>query len=166
MSPIFPSKPHKILAFDPGGTTGMATYDSLPLSGYPHHMSLQIGGGEHHEELYEALTSHRPDVIVCESFEYRQFAGVPKAKVELVSRDYIGVIKLYAQQHSITPVFHTASAAKAFVTDDKLKALDVYKPGNPHANDAMRHLIFYRVSNDKQAKKEYLQYWKKNAATA
>jgi hypothetical protein len=138
--------PFRVLAFDPGGTTGVAKAwtedDDFKFSYH------QIGPDEHHEELWGFLQAHLqqyglPNLeIVCESFEYRNMS---RKGLELVSKEYIGIIKLFCEINGIKLTFHTASAAKTFVTDDKIHSLDLWVPGKPHAMDGMRHLLRYLV---------------------
>ena len=127
-----------ILAFDPGGTTGWVLYSDDTI----------VGGqleGQHHLDLFNLLNDYDPDIIVYETFEYRNKS---RAGLVLDSREYIGVIKLYNQIWSGTKlVAQTPAQAKGFVTDDKLKKMKLYYPGMPHMCDAMRHLVYYIVNH-------------------
>lgn len=139
-------RPFRVLAFDPGGTTGwaMATLIHEDAKSFVYH-SGQIGPEEHHLRLYNFMTngwSPVPSELVCESFEYRNMS---RKGLELVSKEYIGIIKFFSEQTATPLTFHTASAAKTFVPDDKIKALDLWTPGQPHAMDSMRHLLRYLV---------------------
>lgn len=125
-----------ILAFDPGGTTGWATF----------HDNAFFGGqlaGQHHYDLYLLMRDRDPNVIVYETFEYRNKS---RSGLVLDSREYIGVIKLYAEINEVDIIAQTPAQAKGFVTDDKLKKMKLYQPGMPHLNDAMRHLVYYIVN--------------------
>lgn len=139
-----------IMTLDPGGTTGWSWFnpeDNVVLCG-------QISGS-HHEELYRFLSTRFGSnthffhadgkQIVYESFQFRQFRGFDKSKVELDSVEYIGVIKLYSQMTGIPLHPQTASLAKNFVHDEKLRLLGWYKltSGLVHARDALRHLLYY-----------------------
>lgn len=162
------AKPFHVLALDPGGTTGiaraywapndpaakLATLDQI------HFSQWQLNNGEHHVLLYEtlqAMTQYferpgQPELeIVCESFEFRQHynANHFKAKVELISKEYIGVTKLFCAEFTIPLTFQTASQAKTFIPDEKVKALNIWQPGMVHANDATRHLLRYLVVQKK-----------------
>lgn len=146
---------HHIIALDPGGTTGIAECSWEP---YPEKMEEfryttdELGPAEHHHTLYERLRlafymypAHHL-TVVCEAFEWRQ--NLQKMKVELISREYIGVVKLVCEQHQIPLVFQSASMAKTFVSDDKLEKMGIMeKPKHPmrHRNDALRHLVRYQV---------------------
>lgn len=144
----------RIVALDPGGTTGVVSWTfggwrdpaTQDTSGPPEYFVSQIGPQEHHEELFGFLELQCTDdyTVVCESFEFRQ--GKQRAGINLVSKEYIGVVKLFAQQRpQVRLIGQTAAQAKGFVTDEKLKAMGLYAPGHRHAMDAMRHLITYRV---------------------
>lgn len=171
------ARPFRVLALDPGGTTGWAYAEWMP--DYPTDDPLpqlinlsqitfgtgQIGPDEHHEELWRLLNSFSqqwsfgpPLHIVYESFEFRQHINKnqAKAKVELISKEYIGLIKLFYNLYNneewpLTLTAHTASAAKTFVPDKgpqanvKLRQLGLYQTGQVHANDALRHLLRYLV---------------------
>lgn len=162
--------PSPIIALDPGGTTGIAVSYTGEFTGEPDDRSglrkeyddladlnirrAQIGPHHHHKELYTLLATIRPQLILCESFQYVQFKSKEwdrdsKSKVELISCEYIGVVNLFARINHTQTVFQTPSEAKKFVSDDKLKALGLYQPGKPHSNDATRHLIYWYVIRGK-----------------
>lgn len=140
----------KILSFDPGGTTGWAIYDDGKW------VCGQIGPEDHHRELWTLIddqyrrgrwlnTDFR---LVCESFEYRN--GLDKA--ELMSCEYIGVVKLYAQWHDLHLTMQTASTGKiredklgrkgSFTQKRHLQKLGLWSSGNQHAMDAYGHLLY------------------------
>jgi hypothetical protein len=89
---------------------------------------------KHLEEL-------QPDVIVYERFDYRNRA---RKGLELISRELIGVAELYTQQHPQV-ILHkqTASSVMSYYNDNRLRLDLVYKPGKEHANDAVRHLLYW-----------------------
>jgi hypothetical protein len=150
----------RIVALDPGGTTGIATYDDV--NGQGEEWAIwQLGPEEHHAALWRYLSnSFMPfsgnQVIVCESFEFRQ--NRQRDNINLMSREYIGVVKLFSETHGIPVVFQTAGAGKGFVSDEKLKIMDMWVPGKKHAMDARRHLIYYMVN--KQKRLDLIQSWK------
>lgn len=70
----------------------------------------------------------------------------------LDSREYIGIIKLSAQQfEGIELVSNSASTALGFIKDNKLQAMGWYQQtvGLTHARDALRHLLQDLVSHRK-----------------
>lgn len=149
-------EPFSVIAADPGGTTGIAeaTYDGESELTIPNLniCTYELGPDEHHMDLYNILTdwfvydlySH----VITESFEFRQ--NLDKRKVELISKEYIGIFKLFARTNGLVYFERNASQAKSFVSDIKLDALgilEVPKHPNRHRNDALRHLIMYLVVN-------------------
>ena len=103
---------------------------------------ILLSCGEHrmnHREFWNVLHNVAPNVIVCESFEYRSRA---RDNVELFSRELIGVVNLYDQMHEeVRLVMQTAAQGKAYFTNDKLKQMELYKVGKEHGRDAMRHFL-------------------------
>jgi hypothetical protein len=120
----------------------------------------QIGPREHHAELYQFLELwHTPDYhLVTESFEYRPHEKSDRWKISLMSREYIGVMKLFAQERKVTLHQQTAAVGKGFVSDDKLRIMGLWVPGKQHARDAYRHLITYMVKN--LGRKDLIASWK------
>lgn len=151
----------RIIALDPGGTTGWALWEQhLAIHGTAKDVWNvgQMGPEDHHSDLYAHLERcHTHEfTVVCESFEFRQ--NRQRDNINLMSREYIGVTKLFGQERSTPVVFQTAARAKGFVTDQKLKAMGLWWPGNKHAMDAMRHLITYMVQ--KERRYDLIESWK------
>jgi hypothetical protein len=158
---LWKPKPFRIVACDPGGTTGWAsaTWNPQDLNTKFHLLNqirfefTEIGPEEHHIELYDFLQKQwdfSDDIdtdFVCESFEFRQHIDEDhtKTKVELISKEYIGVLRFFCAERGIVPYFQTASAAKTFVENWKIKSLGLWVPGQRHAMDAARHLLRHMV---------------------
>lgn len=147
----------RIVALDPGGTTGWAMWQDQAggktATMWDHFFCGQIGPEEHHEELYELLERFQTHdfTVISETFDFRQHDNF-RTGVNLISREYIGVAKLFALQrmHNSPPVvLQTPASAKTFVTDEKLKVMGLWVPGKQHARDALRHLIYYLVNKEK-----------------
>jgi hypothetical protein len=166
-----PLEPFNVMAYDPGGTTGWA-FISLPKyvidekgSENVELKDLYLTTGEfgpdlHHQEIYEGLTQlgrveYPPLEVVFEPFTYRQFiteddqghTRASRHKVELISAEYIGVIKLACSQLGLSYYDRfTPGEAKSYVTDEKLRLLGwLQTPITPmrHRNDALRQLVKY-----------------------
>ena len=129
---------HRIIAFDPGGTTGYKLYDSEADT---------FSGGQlepnHHFKLWSMLNNLKINAVVYETFEYRNKS---RAGLVLDSREYIGIIRLFEEMYSISTTKQTPAQAKGFVSDDRLKRGGLWVPGHPHENDACRHLIYYMIN--------------------
>lgn len=139
---------YRVVALDPGGTTGWATYTSYPEATEEKQKFAcgQIGPYQHHKDLYDFLGMQQTDntIIVSESFEYR---NERRPGLVLVSKEYIGVTKLFAEERGVPYFEQTASKAKGFVKDSNLQKLGLWSSGFQHAMDAMRHLLYYMINN-------------------
>lgn len=144
----------KVIALDPGGATGWA-------KGLIHEGKMGISSGQNewnHSDLWHELNLMKPDIIVCERFEFRK--GSSQQGAELISREYIGVVNLYVQlreaeewvraaydKHGNRIKLYMQMPAEAlggiYKTDESLKKENLHKPGKPHANDAVRHLLYW-----------------------
>ena len=161
-------EPFQVLAFDPGGTTGWAVCLYRPPTGGadPTLNDFRIATGEfigpHHKELYDFIVSCKrdqgviPTRLVCEPFDFRQFAraegdSAGKSKLELVSREYIGIVTLASQQLRLPlELRFKAGESKTWCPDEKLDKLGwLQRPVHPnrHKNDALRQLVKDLVVN-------------------
>lgn len=107
-----------------------------------------MGPMKHHRTLWDYIAAFQPDTIICESFEFRQNYG--RDKVELISREYIGVVDLYCQMTKTRLVMQSASQGKHFMPNDKLETMGILVTpahANRHKNDALRHLVRYQIVN-------------------
>lgn len=167
----------RVVALDPGGTTGWASYSAEklenPLTEEFEYVNEDFRCGQieikdHHHQLYGFLGFNHTNefYIVCERFEYR---NTSRAGLVLDSREYIGVVKLFVQErnyhsdNAVTLSFQNASEAKGFVRDSHIKKLGLWSPGNPHAMDATRHLLYWLTTQyeDKKFRKALLEKgWK------
>jgi hypothetical protein len=161
----------RVVALDPGGTTGWAAYSANRIVHDPWNPSQdewkdglwswgQIGPGKHHLELEELLDKQSEGIdtfiVVCESFEFRQ--GKQRANINLMSREYIGVVELWCKHNPKAEyVAQTAGMGKGFVTDPKLRIMGRWIKGQKHARDAMRHLIYYMVN--RQRRRDMIKSW-------
>lgn len=156
--PNRPIEPFNVLAFDPGGTTGWAMASASTKQDSLDDINLEtgeLGPKEHHTDLYELIYEFglydSSLEIVFEPFHYRQnlAEGRFRGKVELVSAEYIGVIKLACAQLGLTYYDRfTPGEAKAWCTDEKLQRLGWFQtPATVmrHRNDALRQLVKYLI---------------------
>lgn len=138
---VKPSRAIVVIALDPGITTGIAT-------GVIKNGRMEVGSAQYKwdvYDLYKYLCRHQPDHLIYERFDYRRHKH--RDGLELYSRELIGVAKLFAAIHN--DLVHNlniyeqmpAEGVGGYYTDNVLKAEGVYKVGNPHANDAVRHLL-------------------------
>lgn len=145
----------RIIALDPGGTTGVHVWDDL--SGKSE--IEQLGPEKHHLELHQLLDWHHRQeifnhakrgllIIICERYDNRNKFAVP------ISREYIGVVELFVQQATEGTVMLVMQAAsdikppKGWATNEKLKVLKLLPRGHTtealkHAVDGTRHFVYF-----------------------
>jgi len=168
----------RILSLDPGGVTGWATYTTLrmmpPDSNEYEYLDEEWAGGQlgewtgkkfkaapHHEELETLIEMSIVEefLVVCESFNYR---NASPAGLELISRDYIGIVDLLAKKRGFEVVKQEASfgkvTKKSFVRKENLEKLGLWVKGGAsvwnHQMDAYGHLLQYMIKNG--IRKNYL----------
>lgn len=138
-----------ILALDPGGTTGWFWWDRGAIR------IGQINKDPHHMELYGILTQFlghnkaqaetAEPLVICERFEFRK-SDQHRDKINYISAEYVGIVKLFAQQYNMPLVMQSAAQAKGFFGDDAvMKLAGLWKPNQKHAMDAARHFAYYRT---------------------
>ena len=167
----------RILAADPGVTTGIATYSALRMTNPTTNefeyfdeewWGTQLGPEKHHDELdmllgIQHVQNYR---IVCESFEYRNRS---RAGLVLVSQQYIGVIERFAQERNIPLFMQPASLGKitkkSFVRKENLERLGLWVKGGAstynHQMDAFGHLLQYMIKNNIQKQELLEKGWSK-----
>lgn len=118
-----------ILALDPGLTTGFCgNFDGRIVHG-------QVPP----QDIWRTLHSFAPKQLIVEAFIWQ-----PRHKVDLTPVEVIGRIREWSEQANI-PIIQefTLSIVKHFFPDERLKEMDAFFPGERHANDAARHLLYY-----------------------
>lgn len=125
--------------FDPGGTTGWV-YAKVE-KGQPFELVEAEQAQFTPRDLYSLCDRLRPEHVVAESFAFRQ--GKQRPKVVLISRDLLGVLNLWCDQHDVPLTLQRPADAKPYATDAKLRALDLWFVGAEHARDAARHFIWW-----------------------
>lgn len=132
----------RILALDPGETTGWARVDTITTPGSIHYG--RSPGWTQLQELIFAPTMSRPepsvfkvDVVVIEKFTLYPWAARSKVWSEFPTVEVIGVAKYLAAQAGARVVMQGADVAKAkWLKKAKVK-------GNAHERDAQRHLLAF-----------------------
>jgi hypothetical protein len=141
----------KVIAFDPGVTTGFAMGEITEVEGdildgtLVGQMLVQTAQAEFTKaELFTYLNTIAPNHIVCESFEYRNQA---RTGLILESRELIGIINLYVELNppctlKMQPPGMVIGKT-AYYTDARLKLSGIYRRGQIHANEAAKHLLYW-----------------------
>jgi len=134
-----------IIAIDPGKMSGGAVYRLNDQDGQPF-SSWQCDFDELCKHMIEMGAAHRDNLdVVSESFIIT--INTAKNTQATWSLELIGVARMVSRLYTGQElVLQTPAAAKRLCSDDLLKALGWYKPGQGHANDAARHLGLFLLS--------------------
>lgn len=127
----------RVLAIDPGGTTGWAEY----AAGWPDPVEAgQLAGGLHGvQELMIRLP--RLDVLVIE--RYTISVRTAKFSRQSDALKITGLLEFHAAAQGVPVVFQPPGEAMRLFTDKRLKEFGWWPTGQDHARDALRHLGLY-----------------------
>ena len=127
----------RVLGIDPGGTTGIA------IVSFAEGVAPVVS---HYEQVPDGLNGfiewHKNnqhlswDIIVCENFTLRQSVKFPDLSPVYI----IGALEALEWPNKI---IYQSPAQKHLCDDKRLQVMGMHKPGNGHANDAIRHAIIY-----------------------
>ena len=156
-----------VIGIDPGGTTGWAVMCVYPdaladpevsvLRSIAHWACGQVNGPENEQAqaIVELIAAWPHAAVVNERFTLRTL----KMSRELLSPIRIAEKIDFAMWHGMDGILPAGrrlwqqdpSTAMNVATDDRLKAWKLYKPGEEHARDAVRHCItFLRRASDRK----------------
>ena len=95
--------------------------------------------------VHDIAQNTKVDLVVAESFVPRP--GVKTWQPDAI--EVVGALRYMCYSQDITFELQSATNAKKFSTDAKLKRLEWYIPTTGgHANDALRHLLLAMVKHD------------------
>lgn len=131
-----------LLCLDPGQTTGWAVFSGGDLE--------DCGQLDTQDpvaffmEVTALVESYLPGQILFEEYRVRGNKFSEHVGSEVVTIQNIGALKVIAFEQGLpTPAQQGAGLAKGFGTDSKLKMWGLYNTGHRHANDAIRHGVYY-----------------------
>jgi hypothetical protein len=150
--------PKLIIWLDPGGTTGMAAFWTID-SGIDKAMTweraqMPCTDGYFLKAMFKQLqlwtTTVQPFIakprvhIGYETFDYRMTERY-RDKIDYTAAEVIGALKYWAVDRDYVKLIPSgAGLGKGFWTDNRIKQLHLWVPGQGHAMDATRHLLRYR----------------------
>lgn len=135
----------RLLALDPGETTGASLVivppepnqflleSQLQITTWP----LEAGV----PNLSDVITKLKPTHVIYESYHVYSWRLNEHKFSEVPTLQIIGAIKTLCIQQQISYSSQSAQVGKAFFTDKRLKNLDCYFEGAPHARDSLRHAL-------------------------
>lgn len=145
----------KVLALDPGETTGWAMFEStaedakLLCQGQIKTWPMIIAV----DNLTKMIEEHKPDFIVHEMYAVYEWKSQDHSWSQIPTVRVIGCIETLSIQQHISYSSQTAQVAKNFCTDEKLKTWDFYEKGMRHARDAVRHGTYFLLFSNEHVNK-------------
>lgn len=137
------AKGTRLLALDPGETTGWAFFVDGELTKWGQ-APTKLEGWSAIEEVFGAL---KPTHVVAENYRVYEHKLKQHANSEVYTLRLIGVIDYICFKRNIPITYQMAQSAKGFCTDSKLKTWGYWKEGMKHARDAVRHGCYYLLFN-------------------
>lgn len=129
-----------VIAVDPGKTTGLVRY----RDGAVQALELPCWKAVRRVEVWLIEANAN---IVCEAYVVGPHT-LRKSR-QYWSLESIGALRYLALRYDVPFTLQAPADAKSFVTDDRLRNLNWYRPTpDGHANDANRHLALYLIRNN------------------
>lgn len=139
-----------LLALDPGETTGWAVFVEGQLDACGQWQTLEPD--QMFDEIMvlfgEDYPERPPSMIVYEEYRVRGNKFKEHVGSEVVTIQNIGAIKTAAAQLGVPTWKQTPGQAKGFATDRKLRQWGLYQTNQRHANDAIRHAVYFTLFVD------------------
>lgn len=135
----------KLLALDPGETTGFATFIGSERTVHWEEID-QIKTWPMAETVawLEALFNQQmPHTVVMESYRVYDWKSDDHKWSPVNTVQVIGCIQTLCIQRGIPYYFQSAQIAKNFFTDEKLREYGMYLKGVRHGRDATRHGAYF-----------------------
>lgn len=135
---------HSTLCFDPGHTTGWAHYKGYTLTKSGEINTNDIGEATIEVELL--ISEYQPNIVVIEDYRVYKWRAKHHAGSDMLTTRVIGCIETLALICHVPDIIkQPAHIAKGFCTDKKLREWGLYKIGEKHARDAIRHGAYYLI---------------------
>jgi len=157
---IEPVSKELVLAIDPGVTTGFALFQFPHLRGHAQFRSTLVPSAARRVRL--VIDKYQPQHIVVEEYVIYPWMVRQQSWSSLHTVRLIGAIELIAADLKLPLTKQQALKAKN-IKDKSLKQWNLYKPGKPHANDAIRHAVAYTLFGPSRIKRPARRKRRNNA---
>lgn len=142
----------KLLAFDPGGTTGFAEMQRRSGVSLSEWEKLQVGYRtdckDNPDQIVELLMYKKPDIIVCEQFRLYPWKAKAQAWSQLTESQIIGAVKCYAKIYNVPCYMQTTGERDMGYMYGSVPHLPKSNPAN-HAHDAWAHACNWVINTHK-----------------
>lgn len=143
-----------IIAADPGNMTGWASIALGDTWSADEVNAGQLPSDEFCDWMFTAVSL--VDLVIYETFTIT--SQTTRKSPQPIPIEVIGVMKFLARRSGTRIESQSPGSAKQFVTDAQLRKLGLWKPGQDHARDAIRHLVLGIVAfTTGQGQQELLQ---------
>lgn len=138
----------KILSIDPGKMTGASFVTYNTDSPDIEIETFEVPMTDINEWLLTYLEEKYFDIDAVIIEEFKITAGTGKLGSPDWSLRIIGAVEYICARYGVPITKQFPSNAKAFSTNEKLRAVDMWhKGGAGHANDSLRHAMLYMVKH-------------------
>lgn len=141
-----------VLCLDPGETTGWSLFGGGELIEWGQEATgtepaLMADFVNSIEAAYHSVLDWPDGLerIVYEEYRVRGNKAQEHIGSEVVTIQHIGAIKVVANELGLKLVKQSAGMAKGFASDRKLRAWGLYQTGLRHANDSIRHGVYWHL---------------------
>jgi len=138
-SPVY--LPERLLAIDPGETTGLAVFEGTKLVEAFQAPTKDVGQAS--LLIRRNVRKFHITDLVVEDYRIYHWKIKSHTWASLHTPRLIGAIEGLCAEYKMTAHKQMAHIAKTFVNDAKLKAWKFWLPGKPHARDAIRHGCYF-----------------------
>lgn len=148
----------KILCLDPGETVGWSLFENCYLRNFGQLEVKKVAEGSIDKKV-ECMRDfiHLQDPTICVAENYIVYAHKAKEHAwnELFTAKLIGNIEAICNQFGTPLYYQMAQEAKFFGTDEKLKKWGLYQTKMKHANDSIRHGLYFMLKESQARKKAH-----------
>lgn len=131
----------RVAGIDPGETTGICLFEGSILKEWGQVSSTSLPQAA--STVCNLLTRWSPAVVVMEDYRVYGWKTDSHSWASLYTPRLIGAVEYICYVQNLKLAKQMAQQAKGFSTDDKLKAWGLWKEGQKHTRDAIRHAVYY-----------------------
>ncbi len=133
----------RVLGLDPGETTGSAIMEGASVI---HSEQLRTKNMEEAiSVLHRMIREWNIFEIACEDYRVYAWESDKHKWAALHTPKLVGAIQTVAWFNKAEVTLRMAIQAKQFVTDEKLVAWGLWKRGERHSRDAIRHAVYHQI---------------------
>lgn len=132
--------PERLLCLDPGHTTGWSVFENGKLTASGQAATMEEGW-DCIDKLFDDI---QPTMVIYENYRVYAHKLERHSNSEVYTLRLVGVIEYLCDvKHKIPQYNQMAHQHKGFVTDEKLKAWNMYQRGMKHARDSIRLGVYF-----------------------